>query len=413
MNNILKRKSYIWNTISGMINAGQSALILIFISYRYSMKEAGIFSIAYAISLLGMTLSKYGQRNFQVTDINEEFSFTEYCNSRIVTVIVTMLIIAVYLGIHFLTGEYDLEKMLSILLICFWKQIDSIEDVYYGMYQQHGRLDIGAKRYSERLIFSTGLFCLFIMVRLPFVITILLVVLLSVGVALILLKIETKAILGENSRKNEPNRSGALLKTCFSLCISSTAAVYIGNMPKYLIDFYLDDTVQAKFGYLMMPAFVIMVLSMIIFQPIVREMGEAVLEGDNKRLSRYIRKQLIYISIITGAVVASVGVLGIPSLNFLYNTNLTEYSWNLIVLLIGGGFYAVSQFMMVPIVSMRKQNDIVAIYAVVTVFSMLVGTHLVSQYEIWGACILYVVINVILSFFLICDYKIRIRQVGS
>lgn len=410
MNNDIKRKSYIWNTISSMINAGQSAIILVFISNMYSIEEAGIFSIGYAISLLGMTFSKYGQRNFQVTDVNEDYSFVDYRNARWLAMVFVVLILSIYLGFKYLIGGYSLEKMITVLLLCLWKQIDSIEDVYYGMYQQRGRLDIGAKRYSERLIFSTVLFCVLTLFRLPFLLLIFVLVFLSALVAFFLIRLDALNMMGEKLNKESRQGVTKLLRECVTLCVSSVLAVYIGNLPKYFIDIYLNDRLQAQFGYLMMPAFVSMILSMVIFQPIIKEMGEAVHDGNYVRLSGYIKKQLIYITIITVIMLVVGGILGIPVLNILYNVDLSEYWKELMILFIGGGFYAISQFMIVPIVSMRRQNDIAVVYVFSTIISMIVGIWLVPRCEIWGASILYLIINILLTALLIVDYRILLRK---
>lgn len=405
----VKQKSYIWNTVSGMINAGQSALILIFLSHMYSIETAGVFSIGYAISLLGMTVSKYGQRNYQVTDVNEEYSFSEYSGSRWVSVIATTLFLAIYLAVQFGMGRYSLEKTAILFLMCLWKQVDSVEDVYYGMYQQRGRLDIGAKRYSERLVFSTSLFCLLSLFKLRFLFLILIVDIFSWGTAAFLIQKDVHTMLGDETKKRDGFHTARLLWVCLTLCISSALAVYIGNLPKFFIDYYLEDAAQAKFGYLMMPAFVVMVLSMVIFQPIIREMGEAVNAADFKRLNGYVRRQLIYIAGLTGLVLIAGGLAGIPVLSILYHVDLSMYRKELLILFVGGGFYAISQFMIVPIVSMRKQNDISVIYTLVTALSMVAGVWFVSRYEIIGASVLYLIINVMLSTMLMVDYVIRVK----
>ena len=410
MKDDIKRRSYIWNTVSGMINAGQSAVILILISYIYSIAEAGVFFIGYAIALLGMTLAKYGQRNFQVTDVAGDYSFAEYRNSRWITVTVTMLLMTGYLLLQWELGNYDMEKLMIVWLLCLWKQIDAIEDVYYGMYQQKGRLDIGTKRYSERLIFSTLLFCLLILLRIRFLAVVLIAVILSCVMAVFLIRRDKTELLCNEDYRYCSAHVRRLLVVCLTLCVSSTLSIYIGNLPKYFIDALLEDAIQAEFGYLIMPAFVIMVLSTVAFQPIIRDMGEAVKERSYRSLTGYVVRQLVYIAVITGVVLLCGGILGIPVLNLLYHVDLSAYWWAFMVLLTGGGFYAVSQFLFVPIVSMRWRNVIAIIYVIVTGISILAGWYYVSRYELWGASLLYLMINAILSFILIADYLVRIRR---
>lgn len=409
MKDDIKKRSYIWNTISGIINSGQSAVIMILISYKYSMVEVGIFSIGYAIALLGMTLAKFGQRNYQVTDITGDYSFAEYRNSRWISAALTMLLITIYLLVQWGMGKYDVEKLLIVFFLCLWKQIDAIEDVFYGMYQQKGRLDIGAKRYSERLMFSTALFCFLVSLKISFLIVVLLETVFSIVMAVVLIQRDKTNLLLEIDYKGSFIHVRHLLVVCLTLCISSTLAVYIGNLPKYFIDIFLEDSIQARFGYLIMPAFVIMVLSMVIFQPIIRDMGEAVKDSNYKKLSRYVVRQIFCIVLITGAVVLSGAFLGIPVLNLLYQVDLSAYWREFMILLVGGGFYAVSQFMVVPIISMRRQNDIIVIYVLVTGISIVAGIRYIPRYELLGASLLYLMINVILSVILMGDYLARVR----
>ena len=74
-NNIIKA-SYFWNTLAGLLNAGQSVVILMVISRINGLEDAGIFSIANAIASLMLTVGNFGMRNYQVTDINEKYSFS-------------------------------------------------------------------------------------------------------------------------------------------------------------------------------------------------------------------------------------------------------------------------------------------------------------------------------------------------
>ena len=92
-----KRSSVIWNAIGGAANACQSAIILIFISHKLGIMVAGIVTIAYAVANLFMSMEKYGMRNYQVTDVNERFSFKDYLYARFFVLIGVVIISVIYL----------------------------------------------------------------------------------------------------------------------------------------------------------------------------------------------------------------------------------------------------------------------------------------------------------------------------
>lgn len=407
-----KKKSYIWNTISGILNAGQSAIILIFVSRNYGVHEAGVFSISYAIGLLCMTLAKYGQRTFQVTDVSERFSFLEYRMSRVVSITITMFFLLIFITIQLLNGTYGGFKAITVFMFVIWKMIDVVEDLYYGMYQQLDHLDIGAKRYSERLFLSTVLFCIISYTKIMFEMLLIIVTGVSIILAVFFIKLDySKIIQKQRVRIISVSKVKELIIECAPLCLGTTLGVFVGNMPKYLIDMYSEESIQAFFGYIIMPSFVVTLLSNFVFQPIIKDMGVAFKNKDSSFIKRTIHLQLFLIFVVTGLVIVLSFLIGIPVLDILYKVKLSAYKKEMIFLLLGGGCYAAAQFMMVPITILRRQKDIAGIYVMIVVISIILGRILVQNEGIYGASILYMVINFLLLGGLLVDYIIRYKRV--
>ena len=147
-----QKTAYIWNTWAAMLNSFQSVLILMIISRIDPVTDAGVFTIAFAIGNLMLTIGQYGIRQFQVSDVQEKYSFREYVGARVITSSLMVVVSFFYVGIHYWTGAYDLEKSIAVFLICLSKTIDSVEDVFQGRLQQRDRLDIGAKAMTIRLL---------------------------------------------------------------------------------------------------------------------------------------------------------------------------------------------------------------------------------------------------------------------
>ena len=396
-----KKKAFLWNTASGLINAGQSAVILIFISHLLTKNAVGIFTIAYALGNLFSTMGKYGVRNFQVTDINEQYSFREYFNSRTLSSVGVMLLMIVYILFQLCTGKYTLIKSMTIVLICLWKMIDTAEDVFYGMYQQQGRLDVGARCYTIRLTISTVLFCLLLMFKSPLFVTSMTVLVVSIVSSLFIIMYTAPRFRQSHEIKNYmPSLSAAdkeLLKACFPLFLGTSLSIFVGNAPKYLIDWYLDDSTQAIFGYIMMPAFVIMVLNQFIYQPIIRDLGELWSSGRLNAFVRRVLKQYLIVGGITAVVIVAGVIVGIPILSVMYNTDLSAFRPEFAIILLGGGFYAIVSFIMVPLTAMRNQNVISYGFIAASILSLVLGRALILWKGVMGASVLYCLLNLILA----------------
>ena len=180
------RDGYLWNSASGMVNAVQSVIILIFITRFAGIEEAGVFSIAYAIGVLLQMFATYGVGNFQITDVKEKYSFSDYFWNRSIAVLVSLALLSAYCALN--SGDYSAEKTLIVLLIGAWKLVDSTENVFYAMFQQKGRLDIGAKCYTVRMTASMVLYCALLAAGISFAASTAITLAFSIVLAFILVK---------------------------------------------------------------------------------------------------------------------------------------------------------------------------------------------------------------------------------
>ena len=398
-----------WNTASGMINAGQSAIVLIFIAHFLTKTDAGVFTIAIALANLAMIVGKYGLRVYQVTDIEDQFSFNQYFTSRLITSFFALLLTVGYIAFQLCGGSYSVEKSLIVLIICLWKIIDSVEDVYYGMYQQKGRLDIGAKLYTWRVLISTLLMCLLITLKVSLLTSSIVAFLSSLIMVFVFIAMTIGNFNLEKIKIDFANVKQILI-ICFPLFLAATLSIYIANSPKYLIDCYLDDNAQAIFGYLMMPAFTIMVINQFIYQPIIRDLGELWQQEDKKPFVKRVLIQYLVVAAITLLVIIVGATIGIPILSCFYNTDLSNYKVDFIILLLGGGVYALSSFIMVPLTAMRLQKLLAYGFVAVSIASIVLGMVLIQKAGVRGATLLYLALNTLLAVYLTACFLIGSKQ---
>lgn len=385
----------VWNAVSGMFNAGQASIILIFVSHKLGLTISGMVTISYAVATLFFTLGRYGIRNYQVTDVKKQFTFSDYFYGRCVTVLSAFLLSFVYLLYCFKFGGYSPEKGLLLLEITILKLNDSFEDVYIGQYQQIGRLDIGAKIMGIRLIISTVAICILILLGTNIYISFLGGIVISILLDIYFLK-NSFDIIGSGSLPLQTDRVKKLLKICLPLCIGTTLSIYIGNVPKYMIDSYMTEEVQAVFGYIMMPVFIITLLNQFIYQPMIKGLGELWEAGNIKDFKKSVLRQCLIVGGMTIIALAGGIIVGLPVLSVLYHVDLSGYRTEFAILLLGGGLYALAYYLNVPITTIRRQNYIAYGYAFVSILALFSGRYFVTSWGMLGAAILYLFINMLL-----------------
>lgn len=391
----IKRSSVIWNSIGGALNAGQVAIMLIFISYKLGHTIAGMVTIAYAIANLCLAAGKYGIRTFQVTDVEDHYSFGDYFRCRIITVFSVMAIAALYLVFCRYYQSYSIEKVFIVCEVIVLKLIDAFEDVFLGRFQQKGRLDIGAKILAFQCFLYTSCICILVLLGFNIHICLMGGIGTSVVFGLILIY-KTYTYLKIEDFKSERSHIFSMLKECISLCVGITLSIYVGNIPKYLIDAYMDEHTQAIFGYIMMPVFVVTLLNQFIYQPTIKDLGDLWNKGRIKDFKKKVLRQCLIVLVLMIIITVGGLIVGLPILSIMYHTNLSKYRMEFALLLIGGSLYALAFYLNVPITTIRKQKYIAVGYILASILSLVFGKWFVNGKGILGASLLYLFINMIL-----------------
>lgn len=388
--NHIERDSYIWNMAGSMLVSFQSVIMLMFLTRVLGLKEAGIFTIAYANASLLMSIGKFGMRNFQVSDVTGQFTFQQYLLSRIMTC--GAMIMASIAGVIYLQHKngYSFDKSMIILCVCLLKSIEAMEDVFHGLYQQRNRLDVAGKSLTVRMILTIIVFglCLFLLNNL--LETLVITTIFSTIIFILFTKWTYANFHSTPAAKSSSIKK--LMSQCFPLFVGAFLALYIGNAPKYAIDSILTDELQACYGFISMPVFVIGLLNGFIFNPILYKMSILWERREIKAFIFQIIRQTGVIILITVICIFAGYICGIPILSWLYNTDLTLYKKEFLILLCGGGLLGLSGFLNTLNTIIRQQRKLMWGYLFIALLAVATSKWIVEMHGILGAAVLYLVL---------------------
>lgn len=384
---------------SGILNSLQSVIWLMTITRIMGIDEAGIFTISYAISNLMLTLGKFGMRNFQVSDTQNIYKFSEYIVSRIFTITFMIISSAIYVGLMYIFQEYTIYKVQVVFFMCLLKSLDAIEDIFYGMYQQKGRLDLAGKIMSIRLFLTILCFMMIVLISRNLVITLIQTILISTIVLFIGIKVTLDDFINvDKSVLNIGfNKVFLLLKECIPLCVYSFLSFFLCNISKYMIDVFLGEEEQAIFGFISMPVFVISLLGNIIFQPSLLKLSVTWRDSDKKVFFMIVVKKIVVITSFSCGVILVADLFGIQMLEILYSTSLISYKVDFIILMFGGIFLSLSTFLCMVLTIMRLQNYIMYCYLGISIIASMVTPVLIKMFELRGASVVYLLIEALIT----------------
>lgn len=408
----LKRQdagNFLWNAVGGVLNAGQSVFLLIVITRVCGLEAAGIFSIAFATGNLFLYLGNYGVRNYQVSDLSEKYSFHDYLRHRLCTVLLMLAAAAVYTAWSAKTGNYSHDKTSCVLAMCVCKAVDCLEEVFEGRYQQKGRLDRSGKLVTFRLLVSIGGMIAVLLVTRDLLTAVWWGVFLAAAASALIIWRYRETAAFERTAFSFSGIAG-LMRECFPVCAANFLSFYLINEPKYAIDAAMDETAQACYNFIAMPVFVIQLLNMFLYQPMLIRMTASWENGRRKEFLGYFGRICGALALISAPILLAAWIFGIPVLSWLYATDLSALRTELLLIMTGGIFLAFNGFYCAVLTIMRKQREIPLTYLAGAVLSLVSTPVMVRESGIVGAVLSFVLVMAAVTMLLTAQFAFALRN---
>jgi len=131
----------VWTFAGNVVYAGCQWAQLSFLAKVGTPEMVGQFALALAVTAPVTMLGNLDLRAVQVTDVEEQHVFGEYLALRLATAGLGLLVIR---GMIAAVG-YSKPTALVIFVVGLCKAIESISDMFYGLFQKNERLDIAAR----------------------------------------------------------------------------------------------------------------------------------------------------------------------------------------------------------------------------------------------------------------------------
>ena len=396
----VNRSVYIWNAVNAMVLALQSPVVLAVAARTNGEADAGIFSIALAEANLMYFLGQYGLRRYQSSDVREDFRFCEYHAMRLITTFFMIVGCLIYGLMGVMNKGYSSDKFMVIMGICFIKAIQAYADVLHGHLQQKGRLDVAGKaatiRYTAELIAYVAVLIL--------AHDLLLAVAACLAVSIVVFLLTSFNATRFYTDTMKPSITWDVFKRLavegFPLFIGLFLNMYISNAPKYAIDTYLSDDIQAVYNMIFMPTYVVQMVTQFIFNPVLTVYAELWLSRERKKFLRFMKMiRNMCLAVLGLAVLAIViaATIAIPVLSFLFGTDLSEYRAELCVIMFAGGMLGYSIYFSTLMAVIRAQKPLIYCYGIVSAMAFLLSGPFVKNYGIMGAAVLYAILMTLLT----------------
>lgn len=384
------KKNVVWNTIGAFTTSITSLFYTIILTRFSNLTETGIYSFAFAMACVTVTLASFGGRTYQVTDVKDEISPFSYIISRYITVFTTLILVLCYL----FTKDYSIYKFVIIVLVCVFKYLEELSDVYYGILQKENKLYyVGQFQFSKAII-NVLLFFLIIKLSGNLLLAIVSITLVNL-IFLIFFDRHKAKILKPWNNILKKEHIKKYFKVNVVICLFIFLTSYIANAPKYAIDKFLSDSDQAVFGIIVMPATVMLLVGTFIINPILVSVANMYSDNKIKEIKQMLKKIILGVSGIGILALIVCYLIGIPFLNIIYGVNFNKYKFELMIIVFGSILYTLTAIMSYMLTAMRQINIQLWINIVVSIIAYIISFILVDKYSIMGGAISYTIIMII------------------
>ena len=378
-------KNFIWNALGTGLNSCNSLFFLIIVTRINGTEQAGMFSIGIAIGLILYTIALYSGRVCHVTNINSKITDKDYILSRSITCVI-MMILAIAIVI---LRRYSMIKAEIVLLICLFKCLEAFSDIFYGIMQKQDYLyKSGQSLFLKAII---GIIAFGLVDYLTYDLVLALIILNIVNIVILLFHdIKFVEMIKEGNLIKEVSTKQNILdifKKEFFVFANSFAGIYILNASKYALDIYETETVQAIFGYIMMPATVMILFAQFLLLPFLNKFKKLFEENKIREFDRLGIKIKISVFIFGIFAVLIAFLIGPEFLSFIYGVDLISYRVYLMIIISTYILYSISYINLVILTTMRKTFIQFVVYLISILIAFITSNFFVKEYGIFGATV--------------------------
>ncbi|MBE9015946.1 polysaccharide biosynthesis protein [Chroococcidiopsis sp. CCALA 051] len=409
------RRNFSWTFVGNIIYAACQWGIVVVLAKLGKPEMVGQFTLGLAVTAPVIMFTNLQLRAIQATDAKQQYAFEDYLGLRLIT---TGLALAIIIGIVFLVG-YRWEISIVIFIIALAKSFEAISDVFYGLVQQHERMDRIAismmiKGPLSLVVLGCGIYLTGNIVWGVIGLAVAwAIVLLSFDIHSGILMVQTTSnssprdkVIGNSVRevRLKPRWNWVKQKKLILLSLPLGFVMMLIslniNIPRYFIERYLGERELGFFaaiGYFMLAGTMV-----------VNALGESA----NPRLAKYyatgdslafrtLLLKLVGIGISIGGIGVLVSVVaGRQILTLVYRPEYGEYTGILILLMLATAVNYVASLLGYGMTAARYFRIQIPLFALVTAISAVVCFLLIPHNGLQGAAIallIAAVVQVILS----------------
>lgn len=401
-----QKKDYIWNSIGSFLQSAISPILLIVITRLNGVGDSGLFSFAMSLSVVFWTISLWGGRTYQVSDVKKEFSSGDY----IVVRFISSLIVAVFSISFCMLSGYDLIKTELIMVLVSFKILESIADSMYGVLQIHNRLYIVGISLTMKSVFGFMLFTLVDILTKNIIYGALSIFIVNIAVVIFYDIPWMKHVESVGLTKKNIMQAGKIMKKTAEVFVVVFLTMFSLNIPRYFLDKYHYDQI-GYFGIMAMPITLLTLFISFVLQPNVVNLSELLKKKKVKEFTKIVSK-IDFITFTLGILfVVSSYLIGVWVLNTVFGIDINNFRIDLTIMVIGAVANAFVSIYVNLLIILRRFKGQFYTLLVTNILAVILSVYLIDRLAMLGSVLVFMIISFLQAAILLFIYKRSLKNV--
>jgi len=315
-----------YNSLGSLFYLACQWLVSVLVVRIAGYAAEGLLMLAMSLTNMMFAISTFGIRTYQVSDLENRFSSTVYVTTRLLTGAGALVLCILY---SVLMPGYTVQEQACIILYMVFKLSESQVDVLQAIQQRSYRMDYIFRSFVLRGILSLVGFCGTLYLTQSVLWAVAVMAALTLGVVWL--------VDMPTSRRQEPftfrpqwRDSGALLRQCWPLMLTSFLANALAAIPRTVLENLKGSEALGIYGAVATPAVLVQTMCLLIYSPLVSPISEAYISKDRRAYAGLVIKSAAAVVVAVACMVLGASLLGEWGLNLLYGEEILAHAYLLL-----------------------------------------------------------------------------------
>lgn len=394
------RANMIWNAAGSLVYmAAQWLITVLVVRLSTGYDAAGLLALGMAVSNIFSPIGYYKIRTYQVSDLDEEFTFAQYLGFRIITVALAIGVMFVYC---FLTCPAS--AWLTVILYGFFSLGPVFVDVLHGEEQRESRMDVIGISFILRGIL---LLVAFIAGMVLFNSLDIALILMTVSTYLVIALFDGTAFMKVTRKPLKPAFDATAIRSLFVKCLPLVIASFfcwaVPAVPRQALNDVMGEWFLGIYSSVAAPVLIVQMCAQYIYAPLLTRFAEYLKTGDMRGFLRLVFKVSLAIFALALAFGLLFALVGEPVLVLIFGSSIAPYAYLIVPLVLCTVMTAYVWFLGDVLITMRRNRENLAGYAISFALVLVSMYPMIHAFEMNGVSFaIMLAYGVSILFFLGC-----------